>query len=140
LIGAELLDTLTRGNVPQVKTVVASVAVALAAYQLLLIAFGYGRLRAPFLGAGAASGAHRASGDAIVVLVLIVAAMCLAHWGFGEHAGFHAVTGTALVVVFALKIVVVRWWHAASPLLPVLGTSVFVLLAATWAGSAAELL
>jgi hypothetical protein len=32
------LDTLTHGNVPQVKTVLATVALALAVYQLVLIA------------------------------------------------------------------------------------------------------
>jgi uncharacterized membrane protein YbaN (DUF454 family) len=42
--------------------------------------------------------------------------------------------------VLALKIVVIRWWHAAGRFLPLLGTSVFVLLALTWFGSAGEFL
>jgi len=139
-VTAEVLDTLTRGNVPQVKTVLTSVALALAAYQVVLIVVGYGKVRPPFLESRPAAKTHRASGDVILVLLVIVAGMCAVHFGFGEHAGFHAITGGALLAVLALKVVVLRWWPAASRLLPALGTSVFVLLAATWAGSAGEFL
>jgi hypothetical protein len=37
----DLVDTLTRGNPLEVKTVLASVAFALAAYQLVLAAVGF---------------------------------------------------------------------------------------------------
>ena len=50
-----LIDTLTRGNATEVKVLLASVALALAVYQLVLIAVGYGKLRPPFLGAGPAA-------------------------------------------------------------------------------------
>ena len=58
----------------------------------------------------------------------------------GEDPAFHAVTGGLLFVVLALKVVVIRWWHAAGRFLPLLGTSVFALLALTWFGSAGEFL
>jgi hypothetical protein len=38
----DLIDTLTRGNATEVKVLLASVALALAVYQLVLIAVGYG--------------------------------------------------------------------------------------------------
>jgi hypothetical protein len=38
--------------------------------------------------------------------------------------------------VLALKIAVVRWWHGLGVMLPVLGISVWVLLALTWLTSA----
>src|SRR4051794_2688831 len=134
------VDDLTFGNVFEVKTVLASVAAALAVYQLVLIAVGYGRLRPRFLASPAASLTHRASGDVIVVLVVIVALACLAHFGFDDDGGLHMVTGALLLVVLALKIAVLRWWHGLGRFLPLLGTSVFVLLALTWLTSAGHFL
>ena len=132
----DVVETLTRGNVTEVKVLLASVAVALGVYQLVLIAVGYGKLRPPFLAARAASWAHRASGDAIVVLLVLVTVMCVSYFGVEDDAAFHAIVATALLTVLALKIAVLRWWHAASRFLPVLGTTVFSLLALTWLSSA----
>jgi hypothetical protein len=86
-----------------------------------------------------AARAHRASGDAIVVLLVVVAVMCLSYFGLDEGA-FHAVTGALLLVVLGAKIVVLCWWHSAGRFLPVLGISVFLLLAATWASTAGAFL
>src|SRR5215207_6802528 len=69
----DLVDTLTRGNPSAVKVVLASVVLALAVYQLVLIAVGYGRVRPPFLRARPATRAHRAVGDTLALLILIVA-------------------------------------------------------------------
>ncbi len=139
----DLVDTLTRGNPVEVKTVLASVAFALAAYQVVLAAVGFRWVRPKVPEAEPAFRAHRASGDAILVLLVIVGAMCLAVAGEdhgGEDAAFHAVTGGLLFMVLALKVVVIRWWHAAGRFLPLLGASVFVLLALTWFGSAGAFL
>jgi len=125
----QLIDDLTFGNVYEVKTVLASVAAALAVPQLVLIAVGYGKLRPRFLASAVASFTHRASGDVILVLVVVVALACLAHFGFDDGGGLHAVTGALLLVVLGFKIAVVRWWHGLGRLLPVLGSTVFVLLA-----------
>jgi Family of unknown function (DUF6529) len=73
----DLVETLTRGNVTEVKVLLASVALALAGYQLFLIAVGYGKLRLPFLSPRPAARTHRAAGDSIVVVLLVVGAMCL---------------------------------------------------------------
>lgn len=124
------MDTLTRGNPGPVKIVLASVAVALAAYQVILAAIGYGKLRV--MDARPAFFTHRASGDAIVVVAAVVALMCLAGYGVDDDAVLHTVAGIALAVVLGLKILVIRRWHGASGWLPLLGASVFVLFALTW--------
>jgi hypothetical protein len=137
----DLVERLTRGNAAEVKVVIASVIAALAVYQLALIAVGYGKVRPPFLSAGPASRAHRASGDAIVALTAVVAAMCLAVYGFGEDdAGLHMITGTALLVALAVKVAVVRWGKGLGRFLPLIGLTVFALIAVTWASSAGDFL
>lgn len=135
----DFVQTLTRGNVTEVKVVLASVATALAVYQLLLIAVGYGKLRPRFLAAAPASRAHRASGDAIVLLLVVTAIMCLSVFGLDDGA-VHAIAGATLLVLLALKIAVLRRWHSLSRYLPALGLSAFALLALTWLSSAGDFL
>ena len=130
---------LVRGNPTEVKVVLASVATALAVYQLLLIAVVYRRLRPPFLDAGPAAFTHRASGDTIATLLVVVSVLCVSYFELEEGA-FHAVTGAVLMAALALKVVVVRWWHAAGRFLPVIGITVFLLLVTTWASSAGAFL
>jgi Family of unknown function (DUF6529) len=136
----DLIDTLTRGNPTEVKVVLGSVALALAVYQLVLISVGYGKVRLPFLAPRPASAAHRAVGDTIVVVLVVVAFMCVSYFGFEDDAALHAVAAIALLSVLALKIVVVRWWHAMGRFLPALGISVWLLLALTWLTSAGDFL
>lgn len=121
----------------EVKVVLASVATALAVYQLVLAAIGYRKLR--IIEAAPAFMAHRASGDTIAALLLVVAILCLSYFEL-EDGAFHAVTGFLLLVVLALKVVVIRWWHSAGRFLPALGITVFLLLAATWASTAGAFL
>lgn len=147
----ELVDELTRGNVPQVKTVLASIVFVLAAYQVFLMAVGYGKIRLPFLTSKAASFTHRAAGDAIVVITFIVAFMCLTYFGIedgieyaadGEQlrATLHVISGSLLLVVLALKIIVVRWWHSMGKYLPPIGLTVFSLFIVAWLTSAGDYL
>lgn len=128
-----LIETLTRGHVSEVKIVLASVLATLAVYQVGLMAVGYGRLRLPGLSPGAASTAHRAIGDAIVVITLAVSALCLAYFGLEAEAfEAHVPVALTLLGVFAFKIAVVRWWRGLSFLLPVLGGTLAILFVATW--------
>ncbi|MEA2248479.1 MAG: hypothetical protein QOH46_3008 [Solirubrobacteraceae bacterium] len=136
----QLVESLTRGNVTEVKVVLASAAAALAVYQLVLIAIGYGKLRPRALTAGTASWTHRASGDAILVIVAVVSLFCLGYFGLDDDGAVHAITGAALMLVLAVKIAVIRWWHGLGRFLPALGTLVFVLLAVTWFTSAGHFL
>ena len=147
----DLVDALTVSNVPQVKTVLTSVAAALALYQVTMMAVGYGKLKLPFLKPRAASFAHRSVGDAIVPITVLVGWMCWAYFGVEdgvEHAAYgestraavHVVAGTLLLAVLALKIVVVRWWKGMNRFLPHLGLGVFALFALTWVTSAGDYL
>ncbi|HMJ04553.1 MAG TPA: DUF6529 family protein [Conexibacter sp.] len=136
----DLVESLTRGNPTEVKVVVATVVIALAVYQLVLIAVGYGRLRPRFLQAGPASRAHRTIGDALLVLIVVVAVMCLAEYGWDDDGGVHAVVGAVLLGVLAVKVLVVRSGGRLGRLLPLLGAAVFTLLAVTWLASAGDFL
>jgi hypothetical protein len=136
----DLIETLTRGNPTEVKVVLASVALALAVYQLVLISVGYGKVRPPFLAARPASRAHRAVGDTIAVLLVVTAVMCVGYFGFEDDAALHAVAGISLLTVLSLKIMVLRRWHALGRFLPALGISVWLLLALTWLTSAGDFL
>ena len=82
---------ITRGNPGSVKTVLASIVLALAVYQLLLAAIGYRKL--PIIEAKPAFFTHRASGDAIAVLIVIVALMCIAVFGFEDDYVLHIAAG-----------------------------------------------
>jgi hypothetical protein len=134
----ELLLNLTRGNVPEVKIVLASVVALLAAYQVGLMAVGYVKLRLPFLKPLPASKAHRAIGDSIVAVTITVAIMCIGYFGFEDDAAVHILLACALLAVLAFKILVVRRLHRLNRLLPTLGISVFLLFWATWFSAAAE--
>lgn len=136
----QLIEDLTRGNVTEVKVVLASVVLALAVYQLVLAAVAYGRVRLPFLAAAPASWVHRASGDAIVVLTLAVAAMCVGYYGFDEDGGTHALVGYFVLGAIVVKVLAVRLGGAAGRLLPLLGAALFVLLGVTWLTSAGDFL
>jgi small-conductance mechanosensitive channel len=136
----DLIETVTRGNPTEVKVILASVALALAVYQLVLISVAYGKVKPPFLGAPPASRAHRAVGDSIVAVLVVVAVMCVGYFGFEDDATLHIVAAVALLSVLALKILVVRRWHAMSRFLPALGISVWLLLALTWLTSAGDFL
>ncbi len=136
----EFIDTVTRGNPTEVKVLLASVALGLAVYQLALIAVGYGKLRPRFLAAAPASRTHRAVGDTIAVLLVITALMCVGYFGFEDDASLHMVAAIALLTVLALKIAVIRRWHALGRFLPALGISVWLLLALTWLTSAGDFL
>ena len=136
----DLYDSVFRGNVAEVKVVLASIVTALAVYQVGLMAVGYGKVRPRFLDAGPASAAHRAIGDTIVVVTLVVAGACLSYYGFDDDGGAHAIFGTALLAVLAAKVAVVRWGGEISRFLPVIGLTVFSLFAVTWVTSAGSFL
>jgi uncharacterized protein DUF6529 len=147
----DVVEAVTGGHVTAVKIVLTSVMLALAVYQVMLIAVGYGKVRPPFLTAASAAVTHRAVGDAIVGLVVVVGAMCLLYYGVEDsvedgapgpegRATLHVVAGFALAGVLALKLVVLHLWRRAGRLLPLLGMSVLALLFVTWLSSAGAFL
>ena len=92
----DAIESIARGNVAEVKIVLASVVAALALYQVTLMAVGYGKLRLSFLDPGPASTAHRAVGHTIAALAVIVATMCIAYFGFEENSA-HIIVACALL-------------------------------------------
>ena len=143
----DLIEQMTNGHVTEVKIVLTSVVAALAFYQVLLMTVGYGKVRLPFFKPRVASTAHRTVGDVIAPITALVGLMCVGYFGISEgidHARdgqeavvtMHVIAGFALAGALAFKIVVVRWWHSLSGLLPYLGAAVLTLFVATWATSA----
>jgi hypothetical protein len=135
----DVIESLTRGNVAEVKVVLASVVLALAVYQLVLAAVSYGKLRPRFLESGPATWAHRASGDTILVLAVLVAVACIGYYGV-EDGGAHAVFGCLVLAALAAKVLAVRIGGSSSPFLPWIGIALFALFAATWLTSAGDFL
>jgi Family of unknown function (DUF6529) len=125
----DFVENITRGNPGSVKSVLASVILALAAYQLILAAIGYRKL--PLIDAKPAFFTHRASGDAIAVLLVLVALACLAVFGLEDDYVLHGGAGIGAVAVLTIKICVVRT-GIGSRYLPYLGITLFALLALTW--------
>ena len=125
----DLVIDLTRGNPSSVKTVLASVVLALAVYQLLLAAIGYRKL--PVGKPGPAFFTHRASGDMLAVLIVVVALMCLAVFGFEGDYALHMEPLSASLVVLASEDRRGALGQGR-PVLPYLGTLLFLLLAVTW--------
>jgi hypothetical protein len=125
----DFVESITRGNPGSVKAVLASVVLALAAYQLILAAIGYGKL--PIIAARPAFFTHRASGDMIAVLFVVVALMCLAVFGFEDDYALHGWAGAGAVAVLAVKVFVIRSGRGGRAL-PYLGVTLFTLLAVTW--------
>jgi hypothetical protein len=125
----DFVENVTRGNPGSVKAVLASVVLALASYQLILAAIGYRKL--PVVDAAPAFMTHRASGDAIVVLFVLVSLACLAVFGFEDDYALHGGAGMAAAAVVAVKIAVVRTGKGGRAL-PYLGVTLFALLAVTW--------
>lgn len=134
-----LIDDLTRGNVTEVKVVLATVVAALAVYQLVLAAVSYGKARPRFLESGPATWAHRAVGDTLLVLTVLVAVACISFYGW-EEGGAHAVFGCLVLGALAAKVLAVRIGGSSSPLLPWIGIALFGLLMATWWTSAGDFL
>jgi Na+-translocating ferredoxin:NAD+ oxidoreductase RnfD subunit len=137
----EFVLDLTNGNVAEVKVILATVIVALAIYQLVLAAVGYGRIRLPFLANPAALRAHRAIGDTIFALAIITGFMCLSVYGFEDDGGVHAIAGAVVLGVLVVKTCIVRSDSLKiGRLLPPLGIAVFILFMITWASSAGDFL
>lgn len=143
----DLVEAMAGGHVTAVKIVVTSALLALAVYQAMLMAVGYGKVRPAFFTAASASTAHRTVGDAIVVLVVLVGALCLGAYGIEDsvregapgpdaRVPLHVGSSFALVGLLAVKLAVLHRWRRAQRFLPLLGLGVLTLLFVTWLSSA----
>jgi hypothetical protein len=133
---------------PAVKAILATVLLALAVYQVLLMLVGYGKVSLPVLSGRAASRTHRAVGDTVVAVAFVVAALCVGFYEVGDgvedHGSrvlVHTVAAWALVAAIVVKVSVVRWGgRRFGRFLPLLGSCVFALFVVVWATSAAFVL
>lgn len=142
----DLIETVTRGNVAEVKTVLATVALVLGVYQVALAVVAYGKVKLPFLGTAPAARAHRFIGDSAVVIIVLVALVCLGYYGLGEASEetsymVHAVAGFALIGLLAVKIVIIRSGNYSwGRILPFVGTGILLALAVVWTTVAPEII
>jgi hypothetical protein len=133
-------------EVAAVKVVLATVVLGLAGYQAVLAAVLYGRLRSSWLARRVAARAHRLVGATTTALMVAVGAVCVSAYGVGDAiedggtAAVHAVAGSLVLVLLAVKIVVVHRGPRAGRALPALGIAVLGLVAVTWGTSALPVL
>ena len=133
LFGKTATDTLP------LKSDLASVVLGLAALQLLLGLWIYGRL--PRIGAAARriGSVHRAIGIAAVLLTLPIAYHCMRAYGvqtLDSRIAVHSLAGCFFYGAFAAKVTVVRSKSLPGWTLPVAGGTLVALTAVLWYTSA----
>lgn len=137
---SRLLDDMLALTV--LKIALATILVALALYQVAMMAVAYRKVRPPHLSASAASSAHRAVGDVMVIVAFVVGALCVVKFDVGEAVSEggrelgHVLAGSALLLLLVVKVTVVRVGGRASAALPALGLTALTLFVLTWATSA----
>lgn len=119
------------------KAWLASVALALACFQLLTAAWIFRKL--PWRKPAWVNPAHRWSGRLVFVLVLPVAYQCIFQLGFQmgtTRTYVHSLIGSAFFGAYAAKITIVRLRRFPVLVLPVAGGLVFTVLLVIWWTSA----
>jgi hypothetical protein len=133
LFGKTATDTLS------LKSDLASAVLGLAALQLLLALWIYGRL--PRIGAAARriGSVHRGIGIVAILLTLPIAYHCMRAYGvqtFDSRIAIHSIAGCFFYGAFAAKVTVVRSRSLPGWTLPVAGGTVVALVAVLWYTSA----
>ena len=121
----------------QLKAWFATVAVTLAAFQLLSALRLYGKLKVPRRRVPWLGSAHRMAGLAAFVVSLPVAYHCLWSIGFNTDAGLtrvfvHSVAGCLFYGAFAAKVLLVQAADTPAWALPLAGAAVFTGLTVVW--------
>jgi cytochrome c553 len=115
----------------------ASVAVALACFQLFSAAWIYGKL--PWRKPAWVNPAHRWSGRLAFVFTLPVAYHCIFKLGFESpdtRVLAHSLLGCAVYGAYAAKVTIVRLRRFPVPVLPIAGGTLFAVLIGVWYTSA----
>jgi hypothetical protein len=126
-------------GVLQMKTWLATLALALVLLQLLSALWMWGRLPGVRRTPGWLSLAHRWSGTAAFIVSLPVALHCVWSLGFmttSTRVVLHSVAGCAFYGAYAAKMLGLRLRGTPGWLVPVLGGSVFALFVLVWFTSA----
>lgn len=117
----------------------ATIAMALAGFQVFSALRIYGRLSRPMNPPDWFGDAHRLSGTLAFLFSLPVAYHCLWALGFqtdDTRSLVHSVLGCAFYGAFTVKVLAVRNHSLPSWALPVAGGGLFAVLSLTWATSA----
>lgn len=121
------------------KVTLATAVLLLAGVQLLTAAVFYGRLHAPWPSGTAAAFLHRWSGRGLIVAAALVTVYCVKDIGpqaDPTRAAVHSVAGSAVFLVVAAKLLILRGAPRLSGLVPVLGVAAAALFIALWLTSA----
>jgi hypothetical protein len=122
----------------QLKVWFATVAVSLAALQVLLAMRLYGKIHWPAKAPSWLGDAHRLTGTLAFLISLPVAYTCL--WSLGFQSGttrvlFHSLLGCLFYGAFVVKVLAVRVHGLPDRVLPIVGGVVFTALVAIFATS-----
>ena len=136
----EAIFTLFFKGMVNLKVWFATAALAFGAFQVLSALRLYGKVRWPATTPSWLGDAHRLSGTLAFLCTLPVAYHCLWALGFESHTGetrrfIHSVAGCAFYGVFTIKVLSVRARRLPNWVLPVVGGTLFGILAVLWATS-----
>lgn len=135
------LNDLTAGDLLGWKVVLATIVFGLAGVQVALASRFWGLSTFPPVSEGAAVRIHRYSGRMAVLLGLLVGFSCVigpAGPTSPTRVLIHSVAGSAVFVLLAAKLTVLRVMRTGDRYLPVLGLLLFMALAAVWVTSVAD--
>jgi len=121
------------------KSQLATVVLALAATQLLLAAWMYGKLPALDAAPRPVRRIHRLVGLAAFVITVPIALHCLFAYGVqltGSRVAVHSLAGCFFYGAFAAKVLVVRSRRLPGWALPAAGGTLIVLIVVLWYTSA----
>jgi plastocyanin len=121
------------------KVTLATAVLLLAATQLVTAAVFYGWVRPPWPSADAATFVHRWSGRGLLVAAALVTVYCVKDIGPQAEpvrVALHSMAGSAVFLVVAAKLLILRGVPRLSGLVPVLGATAAVLFVALWLTSA----
>lgn len=129
-----------RGNpANMLKAELGTAMLGLAAYQLLLALWIYGRLPAAGPGPGPVHVAHRAGGSVLFLLSLPIAYHCINAYGVqlaSVRVALHSVVGCFFYGAFAAKVLIVRSSHLPGWTLPLAGGTLVTSVAILWYSAA----
>jgi hypothetical protein len=134
LFGQTATDTLP------LKSWLATALLALAAAQLTLALWIYGRLPGVISGGRSVNTTHRAIGALAILVTLPIAYHCAFAYGVQTHIdtriAVHSIAGCFLYGAIAAKLLIVRLDPLARWILPLAGGTVVTLVAVLWYTSA----
>jgi hypothetical protein len=121
------------------KSILTTVALVVAAGQAISGMRLRGRLKGLPLPVGALRLWHRLGGDAVLLLTLSVAFLCVTHLGFSTYSlrvPLHAALGTLAAAILVVKVVIARRFRRSLRLAGVYGAAAGFSLLGCFAASA----